>query len=66
MGCPDAILGYLAGLQDVKEISFDVRNRVFTAIVNDNYNKRVLQKDINIVSTKEGRIFTVESYEEIF
>ncbi|KAA0258121.1 hypothetical protein FHQ18_06905 [Deferribacter autotrophicus] len=66
MGCPDAILAHLAGLQDVKEISFDIRKRVFTAVVNDDYDKEKLQKEIDIVSIKEGRTFTLESYEEIF
>jgi len=64
MGCPDAIVQHLAGLQDVKDINFDVNSRVFNMETSDSFNKETLIKALAYVSLQEKREFSLSSYEE--
>ncbi len=63
MGCSTAITGYLAGLQEIKEIHFDNETRQFS-LTSETYNKTKLEKALKIVSIKEQRIFTLSDYSE--
>ncbi|MGA1862221.1 hypothetical protein OWM07_05015 [Deferribacter thermophilus] len=65
MGCPDAIVAHLAGLQDVEKISFDVSSRVFEMVAKETFDKNRLIKELLEVSKKENREFTLDSYEEV-
>jgi len=64
MGCPDAIVHYLAGLQGVNEIAFDVEKRVFKMSAEDCFERVNLEQAINEVSKQEGRNFSIIVYEE--
>jgi hypothetical protein len=63
MGCPTAITGYLASLQEIKEIHFNIETRQFT-LTSETYNKTKLKKALKIVSKLEKRIFILSDYSE--
>jgi len=64
MGCPDAIMQHLAGLQGVKNIDFDINSRVFSIEVEDSFDREILLKALADVSLQEKREFTLSRYEE--
>lgn len=64
MGCPDAIKGHLAGLRDVHSVAFNVDTRFFSMQC-ENFSKARLQAELDIVSRKEQRTFTVDEYREL-
>ncbi len=64
MGCPDAITGHLAGLQDVSAIDFDISKRTF-AMTCERFSRERLQSELDTVSIKEKRNFAVAEYWEI-
>jgi len=64
MGCPDAIVQHLAGLQGVNDINFDVNSRVFNMEASDSFNKEILIKALADVSLQEKREFSLSRYEE--
>jgi len=64
MGCPDAIMQHLAGLQGVKNIDFDINSRVFSIEVDDSFDREILLKALADVSLQETREFTLSRYEE--
>ncbi|UOD35095.1 hypothetical protein DSN97_01790 [Deferribacteraceae bacterium V6Fe1] len=64
MGCPDAIVQHLAGLQGVKNVDFDVNSRTFSMETEDGFSKEILVKALVDVSLQEKREFTLSRYEE--
>ncbi|MBZ4642939.1 hypothetical protein LF845_00970 [Deferribacterales bacterium Es71-Z0220] len=65
MGCPDAIVQHLAGLQGVKNIDFDIKSRMFSMEAEDDFGKEILKRALIDVSLQEKREFTLSRYEEI-
>ncbi|WP_041223588.1 hypothetical protein [Deferribacter desulfuricans] len=65
MGCPDAIRAHLAGLQDVKNIVFDIESRDFEMTVDNDFTKEKLINELKIVSKQEKREFTLDTYHEV-
>ena len=63
MGCPNAIVGHLAGKQGVISITFDINSRQFVLIA-DNFSKQNIIKGLEEVSSIEKREFTLNSYIE--
>jgi hypothetical protein len=63
MGCPDAIVGHLAGLQGVKSINFNIENRIFT-LVAETFSKKDLIESLSETSTIEKRKFILKSCSE--
>jgi|GEM_PF-1611989 len=63
MGCPDAIVGSLAVMQDVTSINFNIENRVFI-LISDRFKKEDLIKVLAEVSIIEKRNFVLKSYSE--
>ncbi len=63
MGCPDAIVGHLAGLQGVKNINFNTENRIFT-LVAKSFTRKDLIQSLSETSIIEKRQFSLASYSE--
>ncbi len=64
MGCPNAIVSYLAGMQDVEEVSFDTEKRVFS-LQSNSFSKSKLKETLIVLSKQEKREFSIERYKEI-
>ncbi len=64
MGCPNAIVSYLAGMQDVEEVSFDTEKRVFS-LQSNSFSKSKLKEALIVLSKQEKREFSIERYKEI-
>ena len=63
MGWPNAIIGYLAGLQEVISITFDAETHIFT-LQGEDFSKDTLLKSLTEISLAEERQFTLDSYSE--
>ena len=61
MGCPNAIVSYLAGMQDVEEVSFDTEKRVFS-LQSNSFSKSKLKETLIVLSKQEKREFSIERY----
>jgi len=64
MGCPNAIVSYLAGLQDVKEVNFDIDSRVFS-LKSSSFSESRLKDALIVLSRQEKREFGIDKYAEI-
>ena len=64
MGCPNAIISYLAGLQDVKEVNFDIDSRVFS-LKSSSFSESRLKDALIVLSRQEKREFGIDKYAEI-
>jgi len=61
MGCPNAIVSYLAGLHDVDEVNFDIKKRVFSLLSNS-FSKSKLKEALIVLSKQEKRDFSIGKY----
>lgn len=66
MGCPDAIVAHLAGLQSVSKIVFYPQSRTFEIETEYSFGKKELDIELCAISTHEKRHFRLVMYEEIF
>ena len=64
MGCPDAVVSYLVGLQDVKNVTFNIDNRVFS-LSGNSIDRKKLEKYLSIISKQENQDFGIEKYSEM-
>ncbi len=64
MGCPNAIVSYLAGLQDVMEVNFDIDSRVFS-LKSSSFSESRLKDALIVLSRQEKREFGIDKYAEI-
>jgi len=64
MGCPNAIISYLAGLQDVMEVNFDIDSRVFS-LKSSSFSESRLKDALIVLSRQEKREFGIDKYAEI-
>jgi len=61
MGCPNAIVSYLAGMQDVEEVSFDTEKRVFS-LQSNSFSESKLKEALIVLSKQEKRDFSIGKY----
>jgi hypothetical protein len=57
-------VSYLVGLQGVKNVTFNIEDRVFY-LTSDSFNKSRLQKVMVEISKQENREFRIEKYSKI-
>ncbi len=61
MGCPNAIISYLAGLHDVEEVNFDAEKRVFS-LESNSFNESKLKEALLVLSKQEKQEFSIGRY----
>ncbi len=61
MGCPNAIVSYLAGLHDVDEVNFDIKERVFS-LQSNSFSESKLKEALIVLSKQEKREFSIGRY----
>ncbi len=64
MGCPNAIVSYLAGLQDVNDVEFNIESRVFS-LTGNSFSEAKLKEVLIVLSKQEKREFKIAKYSKI-
>ena len=64
MGCPNAIVSYLAGLQDVNDVEFNIESRVFS-LTGNSFGEEKLKEALIVLSKQEKREFKIAKYSKI-